>query len=164
VQLFGWINNQAFSQWAVTDSSGHYQFSNIDLGNYTIQVEAPTGYTFTQAFAGIDPSIDSNIGQNGLSQDIHVWISGISDMNLDAGLLAPATALAASASLPSLSSLLSSDTQVDTLLANIPATEPQPVATTVAAPITDITSLVDASSINIIGQLDNYANQISGLV
>jgi hypothetical protein len=164
VQLFGWINNQAFSQWAVTDSSGHYQFSNIDLGNYTIQVEAPTGYTFTQAFAGIDPSIDSNIGQNGLSQDIHVWISGINDMNLDAGLLAPATALAASASLPSLSSLLSSDTQVDTLLANIPATEPQPVATTVAAPITDITSLVDASSINIIGQLDNYANQISGLV
>lgn len=71
----------------LTDSSGHYQFSDVDLGNYTIQVVAPAGFAYTSQFAGTDSSIDSNVDSNGQTIPINAWISGIQELSLDAGLI-----------------------------------------------------------------------------
>jgi len=69
----------------VTDSTGHYLFSNLDAGNYFVTVTAPTGYTLTKQYAGNTAS-DSNVSAaNGYSD----WITlaqGENNLTIDAGL------------------------------------------------------------------------------
>jgi len=36
----------------ITDSNGRYEFGNLDNGNYSIRVDAPSGYTITSKNKG----------------------------------------------------------------------------------------------------------------
>jgi len=48
-----------------TDASGNYLFSNLDPGQYAVQVVAPSGYKFTTANAGTNDAIDSDFTWDG---------------------------------------------------------------------------------------------------
>ncbi len=70
-----------------TDSTGHYLFSNLASGSYTVQFVAPGGDTFTtKNAAGSTPANDSNANSNGTTDAITL-AAGQTDLTIDAGLL-----------------------------------------------------------------------------
>ena len=45
----------------VTAGDGTYTFSSLDVGDYTVQIEAPSGYLFVLAGQGDSPAVDSDV-------------------------------------------------------------------------------------------------------
>ncbi len=71
-----------------TDSQGHYQFSQLAAGAYSIQVIAPTQYQFTLSNQGINDAIDSDVDPiSGKTATINLAI-GENNLSYDAGLTA----------------------------------------------------------------------------
>ncbi|MBL8397909.1 MAG: carboxypeptidase regulatory-like domain-containing protein, partial [Candidatus Accumulibacter sp.] len=70
-----------------TDANGNYLFSSLTPGTYSIQVTAPSGYSFTTQDVGVDGS-DSDVNSTGNTVQT-VLTSGESDRTWDAGLVAP---------------------------------------------------------------------------
>jgi hypothetical protein len=46
---------------ALTDSSGNYTFNGLCPGNYSVEVDAPTGFTPSPAFGTADTALDSDV-------------------------------------------------------------------------------------------------------
>ena len=68
-----------------TDSDGLYKFCNLDIGDYSIKVDIPSGYIATTQDSTSDESIDSDIDSNGKSHSVS--ISDSDNFTLDAGLI-----------------------------------------------------------------------------
>ncbi len=73
-----------------TDSSGHYLFSNLAAGTYTVQFVAPSGMKFTTALQGGNTALDSNPNAAGTTASITL-AAGQTDLSIDAGLYKPAS-------------------------------------------------------------------------
>lgn len=72
----------------VTDSQGNYLITDILNGTYRIQVFLPDeNLGFTQAFAGADPSLDSNVDSNGISDLFTLSLANPQDLTIDAGVI-----------------------------------------------------------------------------
>ncbi len=69
----------------ITDSNGRYEFCNLDNGNYSIRVDAPSGYTITSKNQGDNDSLDSDINPDDGKSDL-VTISNSNNYSLDGGL------------------------------------------------------------------------------
>jgi len=67
-----------------TDSNGLYLFPNLNPGTYTVSFTTPTGYVITQQTQGVNDSLDSNIGDLGIS-GMEVLVSGEYNPTYDAG-------------------------------------------------------------------------------
>ena len=64
VTLFDSNNNVV--KTITTDATGHYLFSNLPAGNYTVGFALPsTGFFFSPPNQGNDDAVDSDAGQNG---------------------------------------------------------------------------------------------------
>ncbi len=72
-----------------TDAAGNYRFS-ADSGNYSVRIDAPTGYQFTAANQGADDSIDSDVDAGGQSAAF-VLPAGATIDPADAGMYRPAS-------------------------------------------------------------------------
>lgn len=68
-----------------TNTSGNYLFSNLNPGDYKVQVVAPTGYYITKADIGTNDAVDSDIASTGYSA-LTTLVAGENDMSWDAGL------------------------------------------------------------------------------
>jgi serine-aspartate repeat-containing protein C/D/E len=68
-----------------TDSSGQYLFSNLNAGDYKVQVAAPTGYYLTKANQGGDDAIDSDPLSGGTTATVSL-AAGENNSSVDAGL------------------------------------------------------------------------------
>lgn len=75
---------------AVTDADGHYQFSNLKPGAYSVQFDKatlPANYLFTAQGQGADRALDSDANvDTGVTAQV-VLASGDSVQHLDAGLV-----------------------------------------------------------------------------
>jgi len=65
-----------------TDADGNYRFDDVPAGDYRIMGVAPDGTEFTIQDAGSDDSIDSDVGQDGVSDVITVVADGEVDVDL----------------------------------------------------------------------------------
>ncbi len=72
----------------ITDSNGRYEFCNLDNGNYSIRVDAPSGYTITSKNQGDNDSLDSDINPDDGKSDL-VTISDDNNYSLDGGIYSP---------------------------------------------------------------------------
>ncbi|OQY29536.1 MAG: hypothetical protein B6244_03260, partial [Candidatus Cloacimonetes bacterium 4572_55] len=62
LELYEVVNSQdQFVDSTRTDSSGDYLFEGLPEGDYKIQVPPMFGYLFTQQYAGIDTTLDSDV-------------------------------------------------------------------------------------------------------
>ncbi|MBT9499105.1 MAG: carboxypeptidase regulatory-like domain-containing protein, partial [Zoogloea sp.] len=68
-----------------TDASGNYLFSNVNVGNYKVQVVAPTGYYYTKQNQGTNDAVDSDVDSTGRTT-LTSLTAGESDKSWDAGL------------------------------------------------------------------------------
>jgi protocatechuate 3,4-dioxygenase beta subunit len=68
-----------------TDASGNYLFSNVNVGNYKVQVVAPTGYYYTKQNQGTNDAIDSDVDSSGKTA-LTSLTAGESDLSWDTGL------------------------------------------------------------------------------
>jgi len=73
---------------AYTDASGHYSFTDLPPGNYSMRFEARSGYKFSPKEASSD-LLDSDAAADGQTAGI-ILHSGDSDPSWDAGLYLPA--------------------------------------------------------------------------
>jgi hypothetical protein len=76
----------------LTDANGYYQFSNIDPGDYQIQVVPPSGYGLTINTNTVDDDLAANetgsdIDQTTQKSYLFNLSAGESEMDIDAGLL-----------------------------------------------------------------------------
>ncbi|MCK6373166.1 MAG: carboxypeptidase regulatory-like domain-containing protein, partial [Zoogloea sp.] len=75
---------------ATTDANGNYVFSNLTPGSYSVQVVAPTGYTFTTKDAAAATDLtDSDVDQTTGKTATVTVASGENNTTVDAGLVAP---------------------------------------------------------------------------
>jgi protocatechuate 3,4-dioxygenase beta subunit len=72
-----------------TDVNGHYLFSNLDPGNYSVKFTAPAGFTFSPANQGANDNIDSDANQVTGVTGIYTLKDGQTDLSADAGLCTP---------------------------------------------------------------------------
>jgi hypothetical protein len=74
----------------ITATDGSYTFSGLDPGDYTVEIEAPTGHNFAAAGQGGDPTLDSDVTvvDPPLGRVTVSLASGSSKGVADAGLLA----------------------------------------------------------------------------
>ncbi|MBV6323851.1 SdrD B-like domain-containing protein [Duganella violaceipulchra] len=73
-----------------TDASGHYQFSGLQPGSYSVQFDKttlPVGYLFTTQTQGGDTTIDSDADVNSGQTAQVTLASGDSHQHLDAGIV-----------------------------------------------------------------------------
>ncbi|MEQ1529855.1 MAG: SdrD B-like domain-containing protein, partial [Methylococcales bacterium] len=96
VNLLNALDANKFIKSVLTDTNGHYEFNDLDLGNYTVQVQAPAGYAYSTSNVGTDKNLDSNVDSNGQTAAVTIWVSGFTDLSLDAGLVANAAIQASS--------------------------------------------------------------------
>jgi serine-aspartate repeat-containing protein C/D/E len=68
-----------------TDSSGKYLFSNLNPGDYKVQVVAPSGYGVTKQDQGSDNAKDSDINSSGITA-LTTLSADEDDLRWDAGL------------------------------------------------------------------------------
>jgi serine-aspartate repeat-containing protein C/D/E len=68
-----------------TDSSGKYLFSNLNPGDYKVQVVEPSGYYVTKQDQGSDNAKDSDINSSGITA-LTTLSAGEDDLSWDAGL------------------------------------------------------------------------------
>ncbi|MBN8888711.1 MAG: carboxypeptidase regulatory-like domain-containing protein, partial [Rhodospirillales bacterium] len=72
-----------------TDATGHYQFSGLAVGTYSVQFVAPAGTTFSAGLQGTDVTLDSNVisivGASGTSSPVTL-AAGQAITTIDAGL------------------------------------------------------------------------------
>ncbi|MEZ4910060.1 MAG: SdrD B-like domain-containing protein [Saprospiraceae bacterium] len=80
------LQGQSVLMTTITDVNGHYSFSNVHFGDYTITVEIPVGFAPTIIMAGI-PSNDSNLPEKSTSFSFN-YASTNGDNTLDIGLVA----------------------------------------------------------------------------
>ncbi|MBK7787039.1 MAG: carboxypeptidase regulatory-like domain-containing protein [Saprospiraceae bacterium] len=80
------LNDEAGSalDQTTTDVDGKYNFENLPVGHYQIQVSVPQGSIVTRIQQGA-PSLDSDISPDGLASDV-VLPLGIDNKDVDAGL------------------------------------------------------------------------------
>ncbi|MET0264441.1 MAG: SdrD B-like domain-containing protein [Duganella sp.] len=74
---------------AVTDANGHYQFSNLKPGNYSVQFDKsslPAGFNFTSAAQGGPGGVGSD-ADTGTGQTAQIALASGEDMVLRAGLV-----------------------------------------------------------------------------
>ena len=71
-----------------TDTNGHYSFSNLTPGNYSVQVTAPNNLDFTTEATGTPGALAnvSYVNDSGTTNTITLT-SGLSDHNINAGLV-----------------------------------------------------------------------------
>ncbi len=72
-----------------TDATGHYAFTGLTPGQYTVQFVAPTGGVFTTPLQGGNTALDSDANSVGLTAPITL-VSGQNDTTIDAGVYQPA--------------------------------------------------------------------------
>ena len=73
-----------------TDANGHYQFSGLKPGSYSVQFDKtslPAHYLFTDAAQGGNAAVDSDADANGLTAPVTL-ASGQSNQQVDAGIVA----------------------------------------------------------------------------
>ena len=68
-----------------TNASGNYLFSNLNAGDYKVQVVKPTGYYYTKPNIGTNDSIDSDVDSTGKTALTNLT-TGENDLTWDAGL------------------------------------------------------------------------------
>ena len=68
-----------------TNSSGNYLFSNVAVGDYKLQVVAPSGYYYTKQDQGTSVTVDSDVNSSGLTS-LTTLAAGEADLTWDAGL------------------------------------------------------------------------------
>ena len=73
-----------------TNASGNYSFTNLNPGNYSIQVVAPTGYAFSAKDQGTNDAADSDVDQWTGKTVATTLDSGENDLTWDAGLVSAA--------------------------------------------------------------------------
>lgn len=79
-------------QSALTDSLGHYGFSELEPGDFILRVLAPEGYTPTLAGQGDDPALDSDLDPASGFTPTFALEAGQTDLTRDLGLrYAPVT-------------------------------------------------------------------------
>lgn len=77
--------NGSVVERVTTDTSGHYEFSNIESGVYSLGfTNLPTGYRFTAQYSGNDHTIDSDASTLGRTE--HFTLNG-DQLYIDAGLI-----------------------------------------------------------------------------
>ena len=87
VTLFDSNNNVV--KTITTDATGHYLFSNLPAGNYTVGFALPSaGFFFSPPNQGNNDAVDSDAGQNGQTGTISL-AAGQTDLTVDAGIFAP---------------------------------------------------------------------------
>jgi hypothetical protein len=117
----------------VTDASGHYLFSNLKPGTYTVKFTAPAGYVATTTGNG-DPAADSN----GLMATSRKLKGGESDLTLDLGLVKAATALVPVPTVPTTSTTEPATTTPAPTVAGAPVAPVAPSTTKPVAPGTTV--------------------------
>ncbi|WP_285726803.1 SdrD B-like domain-containing protein [Psychromicrobium xiongbiense] len=70
-----------------TDQNGNYQFTDVPLGDYTVQVVPPAGATLSPEGQGSDPARDSDFNAAGHSRTITVDADHLHQNDVDAGLV-----------------------------------------------------------------------------
>ncbi|MFN8440445.1 MAG: SdrD B-like domain-containing protein [Caldilineaceae bacterium] len=73
-----------------TNGDGHYGFTGLSAGDFTIEVVLPSNYAATKANQGSDDSLDSDILPGSLMTSIISLQAGESEFTWDAGLFHPA--------------------------------------------------------------------------
>ena len=68
-----------------TDANGNYLFKDLPVGNYSVQVVAPSGYYVTRQNQGGNDAIDSDIDASGKTASTNLT-AGENDLSWDAGL------------------------------------------------------------------------------
>jgi protocatechuate 3,4-dioxygenase beta subunit len=69
----------------VTDSTGHFQFGDVQPGTYQLEFTAPAGFGFTLEHQG-DPATDSDVDGNG-NRSVFTVSASQGTLELDAGLI-----------------------------------------------------------------------------
>ena len=69
-----------------TDVNGNYTFTNLSAGVYKVNFTLPAGYSFSSKSSGADNSVDSDVDQNGVSENISVAYNQILS-DIDAGIM-----------------------------------------------------------------------------
>ncbi len=72
---------------ATTDANGNYLFTNLALGDYAIQVVAPSGYLITGKDLGGNDTHDSDVDQTTGKSVLTNITAGENDLSWDAGLV-----------------------------------------------------------------------------
>ena len=75
-------------QTTITDSSGKYLFTDLQMDKYVVEFVAPSGFTFTLRGQGTDWTVDSNAYPRGHSNFITLSLDRPVNVNIDAGLRA----------------------------------------------------------------------------
>ncbi|NWJ98555.1 MAG: carboxypeptidase regulatory-like domain-containing protein, partial [Chloroflexi bacterium] len=91
VTLFDSAGNQIAV--TTTNASGNYLFTNLTPGTYSIGFTPPTGYIFSPAGQGGNPTTDSNPNINTGRTGLINLAAGQNDLTVDAGIF-PSSALA----------------------------------------------------------------------
>jgi len=76
--------NHVWMDSVQTDSAGHYQFANLDAGDYYVEFTKPDGTIFTSEHVGTNAAIDSDVDSDGFSANFTITSS--ENITLDAGL------------------------------------------------------------------------------
>lgn len=77
--------DDVFVMSAQTDETGQYNFANVTPGDYYVEVELPTGYSFTIQSAGSNQTLDSDVNPASGQSGIFVLSSGETNVDIDAG-------------------------------------------------------------------------------
>ncbi len=68
-----------------TDAAGHYSFTGLAAGQYSVQFVAPSGYQYSAALQGGNTATDSNAGNAGQTAPVTLAAAQV-DTTIDAGL------------------------------------------------------------------------------
>ncbi|MCK6394374.1 SdrD B-like domain-containing protein [Zoogloea sp.] len=69
-----------------TDTNGNYKFSNLNPGDYSVQVVAPTGYAFSAKDQGTNDGADSDVDTVTGKSGVVTLAAGENNVSLDAGI------------------------------------------------------------------------------
>lgn len=81
VKLMLFSNDTQVGSTVITDSSGNYSFSKIDLQNYYVLITLPSGLTFSSKDQGSNPSLDSDVDATGKSIGLDTKFGQVYDVD-----------------------------------------------------------------------------------